>query len=83
MQPKDSLPYLQDPDTGPYLNQMNLVHRLTPYLFKMNFNIIFQSTRFFPSIFPTNFYAFLISRACYMLCPSYSPWFDHPNKIKI
>jgi hypothetical protein len=38
MEPEGSLPYSQQPVTGPYLSQMNPVHNPEPYLIKINFN---------------------------------------------
>jgi hypothetical protein len=40
MVPKGSLLYLQDPATGHDLSQMNAVHFLPPWFFKMDFNTV-------------------------------------------
>jgi hypothetical protein len=47
----------KSPPLDPIVNQINLVHKFTPYLCKINFNMILPSTSrlpklFLPSIFP-------------------------------
>jgi hypothetical protein len=44
MEPKDSLPYSQEPSTGPYMNWMNPVHTIPSNFSKNYFNIILPST---------------------------------------
>jgi hypothetical protein len=71
----------------PILSHWNSVHTLRPYFFQTNFNIILPSTPGYPKwpirfrIINYNLYAFLIPRSRCMSCPSYCPWFYHPNSI--
>jgi hypothetical protein len=44
MEPKDLLPCLQGPFTGPILNQINPVHTTPYYPSKIHFNIIHSPT---------------------------------------
>jgi len=44
MEPKDSLPHSQEPDTCPYLSYINPIHAYLSYFFKTNFNIILSAT---------------------------------------
>jgi hypothetical protein len=43
MEPEDSLPFSQEPATGPCLNQMHLVHNFPPYFLNIHSNIILLS----------------------------------------
>jgi hypothetical protein len=43
MEPENLLPHSQEPVTGPYPEQDDCSHVLTPYFFTIHFNISFQS----------------------------------------
>jgi hypothetical protein len=69
------------------LSQINPVHILTTYFFKIRSNIILPST---PKssrvvsclqVFRSTFCTHLISHAYYMPRPTHPPRFDHPNSI--
>jgi hypothetical protein len=53
MEPKGSLPYSQEPPTGPY--QINPVHNTQPCLCNIHSNIILPSTPKFSEWFPSGF----------------------------
>jgi hypothetical protein len=69
------------------LSQMNPSQSLTPCLFNICINIVFHCTpRFLKwslriTILTKMLYTFLISRVCYIPCPSHASWFVHPNNV--
>jgi hypothetical protein len=70
----------------PILSQLDPVHTIPSYLYKMYFNTVhpptsWSSYRFFPSGFRTNtLYAFLFHpNSCYMSHPAHYPYLDRSN----
>jgi hypothetical protein len=69
------------------LSQMNPSESLTPCLFNICINIVFHCTpRFLKwslriTILTKILYTFLISRVCYIPCPSHASWFVHANNV--
>jgi len=87
LEPKCSLPCLQNLPLFPILSQMKPVHTFKTYVFKTHFNIILPSTtrssKWFPHFDFSGQHVWISCRshACYVLLPSHRPWFDHPNNI--
>jgi hypothetical protein len=50
MEPENSLPCSQEPAISPYAEPDEHSPHLTPYLFKINFNIILSSTNVYHKI---------------------------------
>lgn len=88
MKPESSLQHAQQPPLSPILHQINPVHALPSYIFKIHCDIVLPSTlglprHLFPSSFlPKTTYIVLLFSIC-ATCPTHShpPWFDHPSNI--
>jgi len=75
-----SQPHSQNPPLHPILSQIKSIHLFTPYLSKINFNIILPSTyrslNWSPSL---RFSEFLMPHTCYIPCQFQPHWFKHPD----